>query len=97
MPRPSEWYDIDLPKPDNIELPIDGGAVQRPDPELIERLYEVSSATAAATLHRMGIRQTYMANPKPRVPGRQSRGACRHAAVYAPTRRCGVGQGPGTR
>jgi regulator of RNase E activity RraA len=69
MPRPSEWYDIDLPKPDNIELPIDGGAVQRPDPELIERLYEVSSATAAATLHRMGIRQTYMANPKPRVPG----------------------------
>ncbi|MCB0130728.1 MAG: hypothetical protein KDD78_07760, partial [Caldilineaceae bacterium] len=69
MARPSEWYDIDLPKPDGIDLPIDGGPVTRPSQDLIARLYDVSSATAAATLHRMGIRHTYMDNPKPRVPG----------------------------
>ena len=69
MPRPSEWYDIDLPKPDGIDLPINGGPVTRPDKALVERLYDVSSATAAATLHRMGVRQTYMESPKPRVPG----------------------------
>ncbi len=67
MPRPSEWYDIELPKPDGIDLPIDGGPVTRP--EMIDKLHDVSSATAAATLHRMGIRQTFMAGPKPRVPG----------------------------
>ena len=69
MPRPSETYDIELPTPDGIELPIDGGTFNRPDPALIKQLEEVSSATAAATLHRMGIRQTYMAGPLPRVPG----------------------------
>ena len=69
MPRPSEWYDIDLPKPDGIELPVDGGPVTRPDKALIEQLHEVSSATAAATLHRMGVRQTFIQGPLPRVTG----------------------------
>lgn len=69
MPRPDETYDVDLPAPDSIDLPIVGPAYQRPDPALIEQLRDVSSATAAATLHRMGIRQSYMASPLPRVPG----------------------------
>ena len=69
MARPEEYYDIELPRPDNIELPIVGPAYNRPDPKLIEQLRDVSSATAAATLHRMGIRQTYMDSPLPRTPG----------------------------
>ena len=69
MAKFPEQYDVELIKPDGIELPIDGGAFRRPDAALIKRLEEVSSATAAATLHRMGIRQTFMAGPLPRVPG----------------------------
>jgi regulator of RNase E activity RraA len=57
-----------LPAPD-VRLPIDGGAFVRPDPALLERLRAVSSATASAQLHRLGIRQTYIAGPEPRVPG----------------------------
>ena len=69
MARPREQYDVKLPYPDNVQLPITGPAFQRPDPELIRELYNVSSATASATLHRMGIRQTYIDGPLPRVPG----------------------------
>ncbi len=69
MARPEEYYDIELPRPDNIELPIVGPTYNRPDPKLVEQLRDVSSATAAATLHRMGIRQTYMDSPLPRTPG----------------------------
>lgn len=68
MARPAEKFDIKLPAPDNISLPIVGPAYARPSKELIEQLYEVSSATASATLHKLGIRQTYMAGPKPRTP-----------------------------
>ncbi len=39
----------DLPRPP-ITLPINGGDYERPDPDLIERLYAVSSATASAIL-----------------------------------------------
>ncbi len=69
MPRPSEKFDITLPRPDNVQLPISGPPFQRPDPELIRQLYEVSSATASAILHRMGIRQNYIQGPVPRMPG----------------------------
>lgn len=69
MARPGEKYDVVLEKPDNISLPIVGPAYTRPDKALIESLYDVSSATASATLHRMGIRQTFMHGPIPRVPG----------------------------
>jgi regulator of RNase E activity RraA len=69
MARPEEYYDVDLPRPDNVELPIVGPTYKRPDPKLIAQLHDVSSATAAATLHRMGIRQTYMDSPLPRTPG----------------------------
>jgi regulator of RNase E activity RraA len=69
MSKPSDSFNIKLPVPDNISLPIDGGRVTRPDPALIERLYAVSSATASATLHKMGIRNTFIQGPLPRVPG----------------------------
>lgn len=69
MARPSEKFDVKLPAPDNISLPIVGPAYARPDKALIEQLHQVSSATASATLHKMGIRQTYMHGPIPRVSG----------------------------
>ncbi len=58
-----------FPMPRNLSLPISGPEFERPAPELIERLYGVSSATASATLHKMGIRQTYIQGPIPRKPG----------------------------
>ena len=53
----------------DMGLPIHGPDIQRPAPELIERLYSVSSATASAMLHKMGIRQTFIEGPLPRKPG----------------------------
>jgi regulator of RNase E activity RraA len=38
---------------------------------LIEQLQAVSSATASATLHKMGVRHTYMHGPLPRTAGRK--------------------------
>ena len=52
-----------------VPLPIDGGAVTRPEPELVEQLRQVSTATASAALHRFGIRQTFIKGPLPRTPG----------------------------
>jgi regulator of RNase E activity RraA len=69
MPRPSEKYDVVLPMPDNVQLPIVGPAYQRPDKSVLEQLTHVSSATASATLHRMGLRQTFMHGPIARTPG----------------------------
>ncbi len=69
MARPSEQYNVQLPMPDGIKLPIQGPDFPRPDRGLIERLRDVSSATASATLHRMGIRQTYIQGPVARTPG----------------------------
>lgn len=57
-----------LPSPD-ISLPISGPPFERPDPELIRQLYNVSSATASAMLHKMGLRQTFIHGPLPRKPG----------------------------
>lgn len=51
------------------ELPISGPPFARPAPEIIQRLYQVGSATASATLHKMGIRQTFIQGPVPRLPG----------------------------
>jgi regulator of RNase E activity RraA len=56
-----------LPRPD-VGLPINGGSFQRPDAELVRQLYAVSSATASALLHKMGIRQTFIEGPKPTLP-----------------------------
>jgi regulator of RNase E activity RraA len=51
------------------QLPISGPAFARPDPAIIRRLHAVSSATAAATMHKMGLRQTFIQGPLPRQPG----------------------------
>lgn len=58
-----------LPAPKNFQLPIDGGPVTRPDPSLLEELQQVSSATASAMLHRMGLRNSYMSGIPARKPG----------------------------
>jgi regulator of RNase E activity RraA len=61
---------IVLPAPDiSRQLPISGPAFARPSPEIVHRLHAVSSATAAATMHKMGLRQTFIQGPLPRQPG----------------------------
>jgi len=57
-----------LPAPD-LSLPISGGPIKRPDPALIEALRAVSSATASANLHKLGVRHTFIEGPSSRVPG----------------------------
>jgi regulator of RNase E activity RraA len=64
----NESFNEPLPKPD-ISLPISGPAFERPDPQLIEQLHAVSSATASAMMHKMGLRQTFIEGPLPRKPG----------------------------
>src|SRR5690349_919586 len=58
----------DLPHP-AITLPISGPPYERPDPELIHKLYAVGAATASAILHKMGVRQTFIHGPVPRQLG----------------------------
>lgn len=52
-----------------MDLPVRGAPVARPDPALLARLHRVSSATASAVLHGLGIRQTFAAGPIARTPG----------------------------
>jgi regulator of RNase E activity RraA len=52
-----------------VSLPISGSAFEHPDPELIRELSRVSSATASAILHRLGLRQTFIQGPIARLPG----------------------------
>ncbi|MBZ0289727.1 MAG: ribonuclease activity regulator RraA, partial [Anaerolineae bacterium] len=59
----------ELVPPKSISLPISGPQFERPSADLIRRLYCVSSATASAMLHKMGVRQTFIQGPVPRVPG----------------------------
>ncbi|MDE0142268.1 MAG: hypothetical protein OXI80_11865 [Caldilineaceae bacterium] len=69
MSRPTHDYAaIEVPSA-GVPLPIDGGPVTRPQPELIEQLRQVSTATASATMHRFGIRHTFIQGPLPRTPG----------------------------
>jgi regulator of RNase E activity RraA len=55
--------------PADVSLPIQGKSFQRADSTLIEQLQDVSSATASAMLHRMGIRQTFVEGPRTMHPG----------------------------
>lgn len=57
-----------LPRPD-IALPVQGVEFAHPDPALLEALHGVSTATASAMLHRMGIRQTFIEGPRPTMRG----------------------------
>ncbi len=61
--------DVKLIPPNGVKLPIEGPPYQRPDKALIEAMQVVSSATASAMLHKMGIRQTFIQGPLPRRPG----------------------------
>tara|TARA_B100000686_G_C16762390_1_gene959537 strand:- start:36 stop:824 length:789 start_codon:yes stop_codon:yes gene_type:complete len=55
--------------PEGLQLPIQGPHYKRPDAALLEDMQIVSSATASAVLHKMGIRQSFMQGPLPRTPG----------------------------
>lgn len=55
--------------PANIKLPITNGLITRPDPAIIAALQSVSAATASATLHKLGIRSTFIEGPVTRAPG----------------------------
>jgi regulator of RNase E activity RraA len=66
----STFPDASLPAPAIAHaLPIAGPPFARPDPTVIRGLYAVGSATASALMHRMGIRQTFIQGPLPRMPG----------------------------
>jgi regulator of RNase E activity RraA len=65
-PRSFDLSQIGAPP---IVLPIHGQAPARPDPDLIRQLYAVSSATASALLHKVGIRHTFIHGPTTRQPG----------------------------
>ncbi len=71
MPSPTEHFpDLTLPTPGIARtLPISGPPFARPDAATIERLHAVSSATASALLHRMGVRRAFIQGPIPRRPG----------------------------
>jgi regulator of RNase E activity RraA len=59
-----------LPSPAVTQtLPISGPDFARPAADLIEQLYEVGSANASATLHKLGITQAFIEGPLPRKPG----------------------------
>lgn len=64
----SPLTDHTLPTAD-IQLPVRGQDFQRADSALIAQLHTVSTATASATLHRLGIRQTFIEGPRPTHPG----------------------------
>ena len=65
----SDLGNFALKSPQNFTLPIDGGPVRRPDADLLAELHQVSSATASATLHKMGLRNSFMAGIAARRPG----------------------------
>lgn len=57
-----------LPAPP-VTLPIHGPSFTRPPRALIEQLAGVSSATASAVLHKLGVRRTFIQGPASRQPG----------------------------
>ena len=63
-----------LPNP-GISLPIIGTPWERPDADLIARMAVVSSATASADLHKLGIRHSFIRGPVTRQPGAKLVGA----------------------
>jgi regulator of RNase E activity RraA len=63
-----------LPSP-GVTLPIRGEPYIRPDAELLRQLHAVSSATASAELHNLGVRRTFIHGPQTRQPGSKIVGA----------------------
>jgi len=58
----------DLIRPD-FALPVRGGTYTRPPRALVEDLDGISSATACAKLHGLGIRHSYIDGPEPLTTG----------------------------
>jgi regulator of RNase E activity RraA len=58
-----------------VDLPIAGPSYPRPPDDVLDRLRDVSTATASAVLHGMGIRQTYIQGPVAQKPGSKIVGA----------------------
>ncbi|WP_405690962.1 ribonuclease activity regulator RraA [Streptomyces sp. NBC_00057] len=56
-------------------LPVRGDAYRRADAELVGQMGQVSSATACAKLHGMGIRRTWMEGPQPLTTGQKIAGS----------------------
>ena len=56
-----------LPKPP-IELPVRGGAWERPGADLLEKVSGLSAAATSAKLHHLGIRQSFVEGPRPIEP-----------------------------
>src|SRR5437764_11070490 len=69
MAMPTENYRSEPLLRPNVTLPISGPPFARPAPDLLRQLYAVSSATASAILHKMGVRQTFIQGPVARLPG----------------------------
>ncbi|MFC9561055.1 MAG: ribonuclease activity regulator RraA [Agromyces sp.] len=55
----------------SISLPVRGGEFTRPGAEELERLQRVSSATACAKLHGLGITHSFVEGPRPLTPGQR--------------------------
>lgn len=56
---------------DNWRLPIRGPEFERADPALAAAMTPVSTATACAQLHQLGITRTYISGPAPLVSGQR--------------------------
>jgi regulator of RNase E activity RraA len=54
----------DLIRPD-FALPVRGAAYERPTRDVLDSFDVISSATACATLHGLGIRRSYIDGPEP--------------------------------
>ncbi|MGN8552158.1 UNVERIFIED_CONTAM: ribonuclease activity regulator RraA [Microbacterium sp. SLM126] len=54
-----------------FELPVRGGAFERANVDAIAGLERVTSATACAKLHGLGITRSYVEGPQPLVPGQR--------------------------
>lgn len=55
--------------PADVTLPIKGEPWRRLPPETLEKLKAVSTATASAMLHQMGLTQATIAGPRTTIPG----------------------------
>jgi regulator of RNase E activity RraA len=52
-------------------LPVRGPAYERADPALVDAMAPISSATACAQLHQLGLTRTFVQGPTPLVPGQR--------------------------
>jgi regulator of RNase E activity RraA len=59
-----------LIRPD-FALPVRGAAYQRPAAEVVDSFETISSATACAKLHELGIRRSYIDGPEPLSTGQR--------------------------